>query len=167
MACSLPNCLFVSRNCNSSDSHRRGNHETILPDSLWPTLYIKPSNNSRVVSGVHISMHCFIPAAKPQLNCRTLSHRGSDSHHLFYYGVGTLCKPTKTTPNLLPTPFIPVFFCFRLLSHERPWNCGLCIQRSQFSHGDPGTFCLSYKLLDSLFLSLKKPPKYLLLKVSG
>ncbi|RVX15272.1 Lysine histidine transporter-like 8 [Vitis vinifera] len=75
LACSLPNCLFVSRNCNSSDSHRRGNHETILPDSLWPTLYIKPSNNSRVVSGVHISMHCFIPAAKPQLNCRTLSHR--------------------------------------------------------------------------------------------
>lgn len=165
LACSLPDSLFICGNCDSFDPHRRRNHETFLPDSLWPTLYIKPSNNGRVVSGVHISMHCFIPAAKSQLHCRTLSHRGSDSHYLFYYGVGALCEPTKTTSNLLPAHFVPFFFCFCLLSYECPWNYSLCIQRSQFSLRDPGTLSLGSKLLNSLFLSCKKPLIYLSLKV--
>lgn len=138
LACSLPNCLLISGNCNSFDSYRRRDHETILPDCLWASLFIESSDNGRVVSGVYFTMHCSISTPKPQFNCRTLAHRGSDSHHLCHYGVGPLCKPTKASLNLIWTPSVPFFYFFRLFGHECTWNYSLRIQRPQFSDGDSG-----------------------------
>lgn len=138
LACPLPNCLLVSRNCNSFDSYRRGDNETVFPDRLWAALFIESPYNSRVVSGVYFSMHCSISAPKPQFYCRTFTRRGCDSHHLFHHGLGSLCKPTEATPNILWTPFIAILLCFCLFSTERAWNCSLCFQRPQFSSRDSG-----------------------------
>ncbi|XVE55959.1 hypothetical protein DITRI_Ditri03aG0199000 [Diplodiscus trichospermus] len=51
LTCSFSNSLFISRNCNSFDSHRREDHEIILPDCLQASLFVKSSDNVRVVFG--------------------------------------------------------------------------------------------------------------------
>ena len=138
LAIPLPNCLLVSRNCNSFDSYRRGDDETVFPDCLWAPLFIESPNNSRVVSGVYFSMHCSISAPKPQFYCWTFPRGGCDSHHLFHHGLGSLCKPTKATHNILWTPSNAVLCCFCLLHNERTWDRCLCFQRPQFSSRDSG-----------------------------
>lgn len=101
VACSLPYSILVRRDCDCIDSNWRRDHEIILPRGLWATLYVESINNSGVVSGVHVLIHCTISAPKPELNCRTLSYRGSDCHLLLHHGVGSLSEPTKATINIL------------------------------------------------------------------
>ncbi|KAE8735138.1 hypothetical protein F3Y22_tig00000453pilonHSYRG00075 [Hibiscus syriacus] len=43
----------ISRVGERFDYHMRGDHETILPDCLWASLFRESSDNGRVVSGVH------------------------------------------------------------------------------------------------------------------
>ncbi|THG19302.1 hypothetical protein TEA_028501 [Camellia sinensis var. sinensis] len=92
LACSLPYSLFVSGDGNSFDSYRRGDDETVLPDSLWAPMFIKPSIDSGVVSGLHVPVHRIVPTPEPQLNFRTLSHWGNHSHYLLNYGVGSFSE---------------------------------------------------------------------------
>lgn len=139
VACSLPNCLFVSRNCNSFDSYWRGDHETVLPNSLRTHLYFKSFNHSGVVLGFHFSIHCAVSASKPQFNCRPFTHRGCDSHNILHHGLDPLCEPTKAPFHLLWTPIIVTTFCFCISCHECTWNYSLFLQRPQFGPRNSGT----------------------------
>lgn len=132
LACSFPDSLFVSRNCNSFDSYRRGDDETVLSNSLRTHLYLKSFNHSGVVLGFHFSINCPVSASKPEFNCRTFTHRGSHSYNLLHHGLDPLCKPTKAPFNLLRTPITVTTFCFCISCHECTWNYSLFFQRPQF-----------------------------------
>lgn len=138
LACSVPNCVPISWNCNSFDSHRRRDHETIFPDCLRASLFIESPNNSGMVSSFHFVVYRPVSASEPQFNSRTFISRSCHSHHLLYNGLGPLCKPTKATHNVLWTASDAIFLGFPLCSLERTWYNSLCIQRSQFSSRDSG-----------------------------
>lgn len=140
LACSIPNCIFISRNCDGFNPHRRGDNETIFPNSMRTPVHIKSSHNSWVVSGVHFSVHRSVSTPKPEFNCRTFACWGCDGYNLFHNGLGPLRKPTKATNSFLWTSFNAIVFCFRLFSLECAWNCSLRFQRAQFGYGDSGMF---------------------------
>lgn len=151
LASSLPNCLFVSRNSYSFDSYWRGDHETVLPNSLWSYMYLKSFNHCGVVPGFHFSSNCPVSASKPQFNCRHLTHRCCYSHHLLHHGLGTLCQPTKATLYLLWTPVYAIIIFFFVSGIECTWNCSLFFQRPQFGPWSSGNHelprnCFSFTL---------------------
>lgn len=147
LACSVPNCVPISRNCNSFNSHWRRDHETIFPDCLRASLFIESPNNGGVVSSIHFIVYCSISASEPQFNSRTFISWSCYSHNLLHNGLGPLRKPTKATHNFLWTTAVAIFFCFPLCSLERTWYYSLCIQRPQFSSRDSGIYALEHSVL--------------------
>lgn len=125
MASSFPNSLFISRNCNSFDSCWRGDHETVLSNSLWSNMYLKSFNHSGVVPGFHFSIYCSFSASKPQFNCRTVTDRSCYGHYLLHHGLGALCEPTEATLYLLWTLIAGKTFFFIISSIECTWNCSI------------------------------------------
>lgn len=101
-------------------------------------MYIRSFNDSGVVFSIHFPLYCIVPAPKPQLHCRTLSHRGNHGHYLLNYGLGTFSESTKATLNLIWTPFITLLFRLRLFSLECTWYRRLCFPGTQSSPRDSG-----------------------------
>lgn len=127
----IPNSLLIGRDCNGIDSDRRGNHEDVFPDSLRTPLFIKPTFNCRVVSRVYNLVHCPVSAPKPQFHCWALTYWSSNSNHLCYYGLASLCQPRKTIFHLLSANGITFFRCSSFFNLKCPWHYSICVQRTQ------------------------------------
>lgn len=91
LACIVSYGLLISRNCDSSYSDRWRDNETLLPNSLWSVMHLKPFNDSGMVSGVYFSMHRSVSTSKPQFHRGTLLNRSRDCDNLLYDGLGSLC----------------------------------------------------------------------------
>lgn len=138
MACTFPDCLFISRNCNCVDSCRRGNHETVFPNSLWSNMHLKSFNHSGVVPCFHFSIYRSFSASEPQFNCRTFTNRSCYSHYLLHHGLGSFREPTKTTLYLLRTFIAGFAFVFIISRLECTWNYSIFFQRTQFGPRNSG-----------------------------
>lgn len=91
LASPVPYCLSVSWDGNRLDTYRGGDDEALLPDSLWPALFIKSSIYCWVVSGIHFPMYCPLSATQSQFDCGTLPYRSNNSNLLLYHGLGPIC----------------------------------------------------------------------------
>lgn len=154
VAGSISNRLPFSWNCNCSNSGWRRDHEIILPDCMWSALFLEPSDNCWVVSGVHIPVHCVIPTPKSQLHCRTFTSRCCDGNYILNHGLGALCEPTTTTLHFIWTSLIAYLNSFCFFCPQRTWNCSICFPRPQLSPGNSGPYYFLYAHLTNLYIHL-------------
>lgn len=151
MACTFPDCLFISRNCNCIDSRWRRNYETVFPNSLWSNMHLKSFNHSGVVPCFHFSIYCSFSASESQFNRRTFTNRGCYSHYLLDHGLGSFREPTKATLYLLRTSSADISLFFIISRLECTWNRGIFFQRSQLGPRNSGKYEFAINLYSFYF----------------
>ena len=101
VAGSFPDYLSLGRHRHCINPCWRGDHEAVLPNSVWPTLLTESHYDGRVVLGVHFLGSNSFPTSKSQFNRWSFTHRWGDRDNVLYHVVGSLCQPTTTTNSIL------------------------------------------------------------------